>query len=239
MPDSRSRPLLLGHRGARPVRRLGIGSPDVPAENTIAAFDYAMRNGCDGFELDVRYTRDRRHVLCHDPEHQGKSVADHDYCGLERRHGYNLPCLEEVLHRFAANSFLDVELKVPGNEQSVVAAIHASPPQRGFVVSSFLPEVLLRLHEIHAPLPLGYICKHPEGAELWCTLPIKIFIPHYSLVSERLVHEAHARSIQVFTWTVNKRSDLLRLASWGVDGLISDDPKLLVETFPAAMAAGA
>jgi len=47
----------------------------------------------------------------------------------------------------------------------------------------------------------------------------------------------HARDIQLFTWTVNKRADLLRLAEWGVDGLISDDPKLLAETFPSAIAA--
>jgi glycerophosphoryl diester phosphodiesterase len=239
MPSACSRPLLLGHRGVRPVRRLGIRPRGLPAENTVAAFDFAVNNGCDGFEFDVRYTRDRRHVLCHDPEHRGRTVADHDYSGLERRHGYNLPCLEEVLHRFGSNSFLDIELKVPGNEQAVVAVIHASPPQRGFVVSSFLPEVLLRLHEIHAPLPLGYICKHPEQAELWAALPIKIFIPHHSLVSERLVAEVHARGVQLFAWTVNKRADLMRLASWGVDGLISDDPKLLSATFAAALAAGA
>ena len=238
---SASRPLLLGHRGARPVRRLGILSRSevIPPENTLAAFDYAVACGCDGFEFDVRYTRDRRHVLCHDPEHGGKKVAEHDYAGLERRHGYNLPCLEEVLHRFGAHCYLDIELKVPGNERAVVAALHATPPQRGFVVSSFLPEVVRALHEIHAPLPLGYICKDEEAARCWSELPIKIFLPHYSLVTQRLIDEAHARGIQLFTWTVNKRADLLRLASWRVDGLVSDDPKLLADTFPAALAAGA
>ena len=241
MLSARPRPLLLGHRGARPVRGFGVDSSPqtVPPENTLAAFDYALASGCDGFELDVRYTRDRRHVLCHDPEHDGKPVADHDYSGLERRHGYNLPCLEEVLHRFGSNSFLDIELKVPGNERAVVAAIHAAPPRYGFVVSSFLPEVLLTLHEIHAPLPLGYICKHPEAAQRWTELPIKTFIPHHTLVSQRLIDEVHARGLQLFTWTVNRKRDLLRFAEWGVDGLISDDPKMLAETFPAAMAAGA
>jgi glycerophosphoryl diester phosphodiesterase len=241
LTHSASRPLLLGHRGARPVRRFGISAraQTVPPENTLAAFEYAMHNGCHGFEFDVRYTRDRRHVLCHDAEHGGKKVAEHDYVGLERRHGYNLPCLDEVLHRFGANSYLDIELKVPGNERAVVAALHAAPPQHGFLVSSFLPEVVLALHEIHSPLPLGYICKDAEQAELWAALPIKVFVPHYSLVSQRLVEEVHARGLQLFTWTVNKRTDLLRLAGWGVDGLISDDPKLLAETFPAAMAARA
>jgi len=245
------RPLLLGHRGARNVRRSWVpqvsrfsrpgysraSCDPVPAENTIPAFDYAMANGCDGFEFDLRYTRDRRHVLCHDPKLGTKEIAATDYAGLERRRGYNLPCLEDVLTRFGTTAYLDIELKVPGNERAVVSALHAHPPQRGFVVSSFLPEVLLRLHQIHAPLPLAYICKDAEEAELWAELPIRTFIPHYSLVSERLVAEVHRRGMQLFTWTVNNRGDMRRLASWGVDGLISDNPTLLATTFPAAIAA--
>ena len=63
-------------------------------------------------------------------------------------------------------------------------------------------------------------------------LPIAAFIPHYSLVSERLIDEVHAREKKLLTWTVNDAHDLLRLAGWGVDGLISDDPRLLARTFP-------
>jgi glycerophosphoryl diester phosphodiesterase len=231
-------PLLLGHRGARPVRRIGSRSSEVPAENTIAAFDYAMAHGCDGFEFDVRYTRDRYCVLCHDPEHYRKEVATHDYAALKRL-GSDLHCLNDILKRFGPSAYLNVELKVAGNEEAVVLAIHANPPQRGFLVSSFLPELLHRLHEIHPPLPLGYICKDSDKAELWTDLPIRVFVPHHSLVSERLVREVHARGVQLFTWTVNKRADLLRLAEWGVDGLISDDPKLLAATFPTTIAASA
>jgi glycerophosphoryl diester phosphodiesterase len=232
------RPLLLGHRGARPLRRLGIRQRGIPSENTLPAFDYCMGTGCDGFEFDVRYTHDRRHVLCHDPTHRGQHVADTHYEGLERRHGYDLPCLDEVLKRFGRNAFLDIELKVPGNEEEVCLAIHAHPPQRGFVVSSFLPQLLLRFHEIHASLPLGYVCKHPEEAQLWAELPIRMFIPHYSLVSQQLINAAHERGMQVIAWTVNNRADMQRLAEWGVDGLISDDPRLLCETFSEAKAAG-
>jgi glycerophosphoryl diester phosphodiesterase len=237
--SSRTRPLLLGHRGARPIRRLGVPVQRLPAENTLAAFNYAMANGCDGFELDVRYTLDRRHVLCHDPEHEGKHIAEHEYAGLDRRRGYNLPCLEEVLSRFAAKAYLDIELKVAGNEEAVVSALRVNPPQSGYVVSSFLPEVLLKLHELDPSLSLGYICKNAEAARHWSELPICTFVPHHSLLSRRLVDEVHARELQLLTWTVNRKRDLLRLAEWGVDGLISDDPKLLSELFPTALAASA
>jgi glycerophosphoryl diester phosphodiesterase len=232
--STNSRPLLLGHRGVRPLPCLGLRwrKPGLPAENTIAAFDYAMANGCDGFEFDVRHTRDRRSVLSHDPKLNRKQVAISDYAGLERRGGYNLPCLEEVLTRFGATAYLDIELKVTGNEEGVVAALRANPPLRGYVVSSFLPEVLLQLRALDASLPLGFICEHPEQALGWSDLPITVFIPHSSLVSQRLIDEVHAREMKVFTWTVNHAPDLVRLANWGVDAVVSDDPRLLARTFP-------
>ena len=75
------RPLLLGHRGSRrglyPSKRnsgVGWGSRGVP-ENTFAAFDKALRDGCDGFEFDVRLSADRRPVICHDPHLHGFDIA--------------------------------------------------------------------------------------------------------------------------------------------------------------------
>ncbi len=232
-----SRPLLLGHRGARPrLSRFGLRWPGAPTENSLAAFEYALAHGCDGFEFDVRFTSDRRSALCHDPKYGRREIASTEYAGLDRRHRFErrrapMACLEDVLARFGSMSYLDIELKVAGQEEAIAAAIKAYWPTRGFVVSSFLPEVLLRLHELDPSLPLGYVCKHAEAIKQWRELPISVFIPQYKLVSQSIVDEAHAAGLKLFTWTVNHQRDLLRLANWGVDGLISDDPKLLRQTF--------
>lgn len=233
--------MLLGHRGVRPLPFLGLRwrKPELPPENTVAAFDYALAHGCDGFEFDLRYSRDRRSVLHHDPKLKGREIAVTDHAPLERRLGYTLPSLEDVLKRFGSSAWLDIELKVAGEEEAIAGALRVHPPQRGFVVSSFLPDVLLRLREIEPSLPLGYICDHKDDAQLWSGLPIQYFLPHDSLVSELLVEEAHRRKIKLFVWTVNLRQDLLRLAGWGVDGLISDDPRLLSQAFPRTSAASA
>ncbi|MDQ2856782.1 MAG: hypothetical protein M3R68_10670 [Acidobacteriota bacterium] len=49
-------PLIIGHRGS---------SAHAP-ENTIAAFSRSMRDGADGFEFDVRLSRDGLPVVIHD-----------------------------------------------------------------------------------------------------------------------------------------------------------------------------
>jgi glycerophosphoryl diester phosphodiesterase len=50
------------------------------------------------------------------------------------------------------------------------------------------------------------------------------------LVSADRVAELHAAGKQVFVWTVNSSREMTKFAVWGVDGIISDDTKLLAST---------
>ena len=239
--DGRKRPLLLGHRGQRHTRRRVeryFRQQIIPPDNTLAAFALSMERGCDGFEFDVRYTHDRRGVICHDPDYRGLNVASSSYEALrtaprERRHTQvedaQMPCLEDVLARFADRAYLDIEVKVPGFEDEIVAAIRQHPPRRGYVVSSFLPPVLRRFHELDAELPLGYICKDRKLLPEWRALPIQVVIPHASLVSESRVEEWHAAGKQAFVWTVNRESEMRRMLAWNVDAIVSDDTELMVK----------
>ena len=200
-------------------------------ENSLVALEYALSQGCDGFEFDVRHTRDGRNVLWHDPDWNGKVIAATDYAGLADRNGCRLACLEDVLEKFAQRAYLDIELKVSGNEESVVAALRARPPQHGFIVSSFLPEILVRVHEIDTQPPLGYICDRRDRIDVWQRLPIRVFLPRYDLVNTELIEELHRKGRELMTWTVNSKRQMRQLAEWGIDGLISDDPQLLCRTF--------
>ena len=116
------------------------GSPEVK-ENTIEAFDLALQHGCHGFEFDVRLTGDRRAVICHDPAVDRVKVD-----GARSGQLGNLALLQQVFERFHSSAFMDVELKVAGLENCVAEIAREFPPERGFVISSFLPEVLERLH---------------------------------------------------------------------------------------------
>jgi glycerophosphoryl diester phosphodiesterase len=211
------RPLLLGHRGAR-------GEKSV-AENTVASFDLALALGCDGFEFDVRLTADGEAVVYHDAKTGGIEVAQ----SLARPLG--LPLLRDVLARYQTTAFLDIELKVPGLEAITAELLRELAPARGFVVSSFLPDVLRSLHALGAAIPLGLIGESRAEFSLWSQLPIEYVIVHHKLVRRSLVAEVKAAGKKLLVWTVNASADVRRFSKWGVDGIISDEPGRLVRAF--------
>ena len=211
------RPLLLGHRGARALKSI--------PENTLASFDQALADGCDGFEFDVRLAGDQAAVVCHDPQFKGVEIAR---AGCEQLAG--LVQLHEVLARYRDRAFLDIELKVSGLEKITLHFLRKYPPQRGFVVSSFLPEVLQELHSLDGGPPLGLICETRAELDRWSELPVGLVIPHWKLVDSALIGEIKAAGKKILVWTVNAEAEMKRLAGLGVDGIVSDKTEVLCRT---------
>jgi len=220
-----TRPLLLGHRGCRGPH----------PENTFAAFEYALANGCDGFEFHVRSTADQRLVLIHDPKLRGREVASHTYTGLHERRRWPrrdvpadpLAYLEQMLEHFAPRAWLDIELKVTGIESRVLDLLKRFPPKHGYVISSFLPGVAENCHAIDPSQPLGLIFKYKSEMKPWSRLPITHVMPHHSLVDRELVQLFKDAGKKIMPWTVNDAWEMMRLMELGVDAIISDDPVLL------------
>lgn len=215
-----NRLLLLGHRGARAVKSI--------PENTIASFDRALADGCDGFEFDVRLTEDEEAVVCHDEKVSGYQISRTPAKQLTR-----LPRLRDVLQRYR-DSFLDIELKVKGLERITLDLFFRHKPRRGFVVSSFLPGVLKSLHALDPAVPLGLICEFENQLRLWEELPVEYVIAQHALVEGELVRRIKGAGKKVLVWTVNCAEDMRRLRDLGVDGIISDDPALLCRTITTA-----
>jgi glycerophosphoryl diester phosphodiesterase len=214
-------PLLLGHRGTRSEKAI--------PENTLPSFDRALASGCDGFEFDVRLTADGQAVVCHDAHSRGLEIVQSSAQQLA------LPLLREVLTRYQNSAFIDIELKVSGLETMTSDLLRRLGPARGFVVSSFFPEVLQTIHSTGPTIPLGLICETRMQLSLWPELPVEYVIPHYKLVQRDLISEIKTTRRKVFVWTVNAAADMRRFSDWGVDGIISDNPERLAITLGRRM----
>ena len=208
--------LLLGHRGARSTKSI--------PENTFASFDQALADGCDGFEFDVRVTADGQAVVGHDPQSRGVKIA----CATIQQVSW-LPLLQDVLARYRDSAFLDIELKVPGLEPMILNLLREYPPSRGFVVSSFLPEILRSVRGKSPVVPLGLICETKSQLDGWRQSAVEYVIPHQTLASTELIRKLREAGKKILVWTVNNQAGMRRFAKAGVDGIISDDTKLLGE----------
>jgi glycerophosphoryl diester phosphodiesterase len=218
LPRMSDLPLLLGHRGARASNSV--------SENTPASFDLALEHGCDGFEFDVRLTGCGRSVVCHDPKVDGIAVSQATPEQL-----LDLPLLDDVLQQYNQRAFLDIELKVPGLESKLLTSLREYRIEDDYVVSSFLPEVVMELKARSAKIQCGIIYDKREKLADWREINVEYVIPHHSLVTRKLVDAVHNLGRSLLTWTVNDPKAMLRFADWKVDGLISDDTQLLVNTF--------
>ncbi len=67
--------------------------------------------------------------------------------------------------------------------------------------------------DVEAALPRAVA---DEGGQTWA--------PHWERLTQAQVDEAHALGLRVVPWTVNEPDAMQRLASWGVDGVITDYP---------------
>ncbi|MGA7293986.1 MAG: glycerophosphodiester phosphodiesterase [Terriglobales bacterium] len=209
-------PLLLGHRGARAFRQI--------PENTLDSFALCLRHGCDGFEFDVRLSADGEAVVCHDTSIGGMEIA---YAVAKN---LPVPTLEDVLRQFAERAFLDIELKVAGLEAVTLAKLRKHSPRKGYVVSSFLPEVLAAMLDLDSAVPQGLLCESRAQLRGWREVATEWVIPQAGLVNRELVEEVHAAGKRVMVWTVNRAAQMRELAAWGVDGIISDETEVMMST---------
>jgi glycerophosphoryl diester phosphodiesterase len=190
----------------------------------LASFELCLHHGCDGFEFDVRFSADGQAVICHDATFGGISIATATAESLA------LPTLGEVLRQFAARAFLDIELKVGGLERQTISALLAHPPRKGYVVSSFLLEVLAALRELDAAIPLGLLCESRSELRAWRETAAEWVVPHFKLVDEELVEQVHADGKKIMVWTVNRAGRMREFAEWGVDAIISDETEMMVRS---------
>lgn len=100
---------IIAHRGAYRENEL--------PENSLAAFLAALELDIYGSECDVRETRDRQLVVCHEATHDGMTISKTDYATLSSHplsNGEPLPLLDDFLEALRydhGNVRLVIELK--------------------------------------------------------------------------------------------------------------------------------
>ena len=217
-------------RAVRTVERIAHrGAKREFPENTLSSFRRAFELGADAVELDVHSTSDGVVVVHHDPtlSNDGAAIKDLTWAKLQERADGQIPALRAVLEAIPASATVYVEIKAPGIERQVSDTL-ASVPVR-CAVHSFDHATIERMREVAPKIARGVLFDGSLATlnDVLARSAARDVWPHWKLVDQALVNRIHARGCRVIPWTVNSREDAGRLAALGVDGICSDDVRLL------------
>jgi glycerophosphoryl diester phosphodiesterase len=238
-PDPAARP-------PRATRRIGHkGADHIAPGNTLASFDAALAHDVDMIEFDV---------LSEHMNGTGRLLLAHDYADAARRTPLTL---EEGLAHFASAAFagveLDLDLKLPGYEERVVAALRAHGLASRTLVSTMEPVSFPRIRAMAPEVRLGWsvprvrrnYLRHPATRPLALAaaaygrraLPARLVrallagevdavMAHYVLVNAAFWRAVREAGGELYVWTVDEPRQIARLEALGVTGIITNDPRL-------------
>jgi glycerophosphoryl diester phosphodiesterase len=221
--------LRIGHRGAAALAR----------ENSLAAIEAAAAHDAHAVELDLLRAADGSLVLAHGPGVPPDAPPLDDALALVARLGLAV----------------QLDVKVRGVETEAVAALgRHGLLDRCFVSSSSLP--VLAAFARQAPcLPraftypedrLGLSGRRPLQPAVTAGLAaLRALLPRrlpgwlrtaearaatlsWTVVSPQAIRACHAAGAAVYVWTVDDAALARTLAEMGADGIISDDPGILL-----------
>lgn len=233
----------VGHKGADAL---------VPG-NTIASFERAAEEGVEMIEFDVLRTRDgspHRPVLERSP-----LVVAHDWADAASRPVLTLgEALDAFTHPPLDRIEIDCDLKLVGREEELVAALRERGLVERAMVSTMYTESLAAIRAIEPALRLGWTyplvtrpwdrSRAARPAVITAIALMRARFPalarrrapeigaaaiwvYHQLASRRLVEVTRGLGIEVICWTVDDPARVATLRRMGVDGICSNDPRLL------------
>src|SRR5438105_10233518 len=125
-------------------------------------------------------------------------MDEHTFAQLTAVHP--LPTMEETVREYVERCYINIELKDPGLEKETLRVLQAVPPQRGVMVSSFVPEVIEALALLRGTMkvPLGYICRRLDLLNKWKRLPISHAVINHANYSKQFHQEKADADIKPF-----------------------------------------
>ncbi|MEX0622875.1 MAG: glycerophosphodiester phosphodiesterase family protein, partial [Saccharospirillum sp.] len=227
---------ITAHRGS------SLKAPD----NSLAAIEYAIDDGADYVELDVRQTADGHLVLLHDKDLLRVAGDPRDVWNVTLAEiqamdagswfspafeGTRIPTLVEAidLMRGRANLYLEVKAspQSPGLVRKVIETLEQEDMIDQTLFAALEPAVLrqaqLLAPELRTSLLVHSVIGSIDGQ------PFDVLALRDALISPARISNVRQQHQEIHVWTVNDRRSMSRMIDQGVDNIITDRPELLAE----------
>ena len=224
-------PLVIAHRGAS-----GVTGED----NTIRSFEAAIEIGADMVELDLQRTADGHVVSFHDADIDDVPLNSITLDQLRAASSLPVATFQEVVAFCEGRIGLDVEIKAPDCEETVLHALEQVAQPDRVIIKSLTQSIVAKLRDMQPRCRIGYVQPRDEGQpmtpEELDQLALELdrmgadfLSPYFGRLSDELFAHSLCENRSVIPWTVNDENDLLRIAAMPVEGIVTNWPGRLIE----------
>ncbi|MFW1859748.1 glycerophosphodiester phosphodiesterase [Acinetobacter defluvii] len=230
---------IIGHRGAR---------GEAP-ENTLGGFQYIHDLGIRAVEFDVRQLKDDELIIMHDDNLLRTTGIDQNLYELASTQlgEYNqanmwidwdkqiTPTLKQTLNIIQDFDHIEVEVKaVDTQQQAEKLVIELQKQLQGFETSAVITSFDLKIHQAlkqqQTQFKQGLLIENDIGKlaieqalELNC---VQIGWMN-QLATDHILQKTQAAQLNISVWTVNDIERARHLYELGIQGLITDFPKMM------------
>ncbi|OTP12353.1 glycerophosphodiesterase [Enterococcus sp. 10A9_DIV0425] len=234
---SQTRPITISHRGV---------SASNGAQNTLKALEKTSRDyHPDYVEMDIQETKDGQFVVMHDFNLRNltgvnKAPQDLTLKELEKLKVTENSVKEPVVSfdTYLAKAAelkqkLLIEIKTtkkdsPDLVKRFVAQYQEQILEHGHILQSLTYQTVSDLKQENPNFYVGYIL--PFNIVGPPVSPADFLTMEYSTINRNFINSAHEDGKKVYVWTLNDSDGMSRMMFYGVDGIITDDMKILNET---------
>lgn len=213
-------------------------------ENTLDALKYSIQMKADYAEIDVQQSKDKQLYVMHDVNFKRTSGVDKNIWDVDSSEintydagsyfSYDfkdarIPTLEDMVKTANGKIKLMIELKKNGHEQNLVedtlSLLQKYQFQKQCVIASMDLEILQQVKALDPSFQTVFIAPVAYG-NYYDLSYVDMYSIEATFVNNHMLTSLHENNKKVFVWTVNKDSELKRLLSMDIDGIVTDNPEL-------------
>lgn len=216
-------------------------------ENTMEAFDIAVKQKSDGIELDVQLSKDGELTVIHDEtidrvtngtgyvkDYNLNELKQFNAAKLFPHYGFSeIPALEEVYSLLRKTDLrINVELKTgiifyQGIEQKLLDLAKKMNMEDRIIYSSFNHYSLLNLRRLNKEVKIGILVSdlYVDLVDYAVKLGAEALHPiGYMLKIPGFIQECKEKNMKIHVWTVDSEEEIKLLNGYGINAIITNKP---------------
>jgi len=198
-------------------------------DNTLEAFEAAIRIPVDGIECDVHETADDHFVIFHNREIDGRDISqmtleEIDQVKLDGK--YRIPTLEQTLELCRGKTLLNIEVKRVSSLDRFLTLVRERLQPGEVVFSSFNRDIVIELARLAPEIRRGILSAFEikEPVELARSANSDMLVARFPSVNTGLVRQVRDANLMLFVWGCVDMTEVRSALTMDINGVITDFP---------------